>query len=103
MSKDPKSTKRKVTTTKTSTQTQTRRVTAKTQPAFPLLFSRENYVLMAIGCGMIALGLILMLGGDMEDPNVWDENVIYSFRRTVLAPVVILAGLAMEIYAIFKR
>ncbi|MFK7931942.1 MAG: DUF3098 domain-containing protein [Saprospiraceae bacterium] len=29
--------------------------------------------------------------------------MIYSFRRTVLAPFVILAGLVVEIYAIFKK
>jgi hypothetical protein len=43
-----------------------------------------------------------MLGGH-EDPNVWDETVIYSFRRITLAPIVILAGLAVEVYAIFKK
>ena len=69
---------------------------------FPLIFNRQNYIYMAIGAGLIVLGLLLMMGGGMSDPNVWDENVIYSFRRTVLAPVVILAGLGMEIYAIFK-
>ncbi len=67
-----------------------------------LLFGRQNYILMAAGIGLIALGMILMLGGWMEDPNVWDENVIYSFRRTVLAPVVILAGLIVEVFAILK-
>ena len=58
---------------------------------------------MAVGVGLIALGMILMLGGAMKDPNQWDEIVIYSARRTVLAPIVILVGLATEIYAIFKR
>lgn len=72
-------------------------------PAFLLLFSSINYRFIAIGFGMIVIGLLLMLGGNMKDPNVWDENVIYSFRRTVLAPIVILSGLAMQVYAIFKR
>lgn len=103
MSKDPKSIKKKVITNRPSTSAATRRTTVKAQAEFPLLFSRENYKYMIIGCGLIALGMILMLGGRMEDPNVWDESVIYSTRRLVLAPIVILAGLAMEIYAIFKR
>ena len=106
MSKDPKPLKKKVvapvrtTTTTTST---SRRQAYKVQPAFPLLFTRENYMYIGIGCGLIALGLILMLGGKMQDPNVWDESVIYSTRRLVFAPIVILAGLGMQIYAIFKR
>ena len=67
-----------------------------------LMFNRENYILMLAGVGLILLGLALMSGGKMTDPNVWDESVIYGFRRTVLAPFVILAGLGVEVYAIFK-
>ena len=43
-----------------------------------------------------------MLGGYNENPNVWDETLIYGFQRTVLAPFVILSGLAVNIYALFK-
>lgn len=103
MSKDPKAIKKKVVSTRSSTTTTVRRTNVKTQPSFPLLFTKENYLYIGIGCGLIALGLILMLGGSMKDPNVWDESVIYSFSRTVLAPIFILAGLAMQVYAIFKR
>jgi len=39
----------------------------------------------------------------MPSPDVWEPQRIYSFRRTVLAPIFILAGLGTEIYAIFKR
>ena len=103
MSKDPKAIKKKVITNRPTTGTTSRRANIKVQPSFPLLFTKENYLYMGIGCGLIALGMILMLGGSMKDPNVWDESVIYSARRTVLAPIVILAGLGMEVYAIFKR
>ena len=103
MSKDPKAIKKKVVAARPSSSTTTRRMVARAQPSFPLLFTKQNYLYIAIGCGMIALGMILMLGGGMKDPNVWDESVIYSPVRTVLAPIVILAGLGMEIYAIFKR
>ncbi|MBK8504881.1 MAG: DUF3098 domain-containing protein [Saprospiraceae bacterium] len=58
---------------------------------------------MGAGAGLIFLGMLLMLGGSMPSPDVWDDSIIYSFRRTVLAPIVILAGLVVEIYAIFKR
>ena len=77
---------------------------ATATPAAPkeMIFGKENYIWMAIGAGLVALGLILMMGGGMDDPNVWDESIIYSFRITVLAPIVILTGLVVEIYAIFK-
>lgn len=103
MSQDPKSQKKKIVAGKTTSASSGRRTVKGNVLSFPLLFTRQNYMWMAIGCGLIALGLILMLGGGMKDPNVWDESVIYSARRTVLAPVVILAGLAMQVYAIFKK
>ncbi|HRW76528.1 MAG: DUF3098 domain-containing protein [Lewinellaceae bacterium] len=68
-----------------------------------LLYGRTHYLLMGTGVLVIILGLILMSGGSMPDPDTWDESVIYSGRRTILAPMVILAGLGIEIYAIFKK
>ena len=68
-----------------------------------LVFGKTNYMLMAAGAGLILLGFLLMSGGAMPDPDTWDPNIIYSTRRTLLAPIVILAGLGLEIYAIFKR
>jgi len=75
----------------------------KDEPHIQLLFGRENYILMAIGAALVAVGLLLMGGGAMPTPEEWDADRIYSFRRTVLAPIVILAGLIVEIVAIFKR
>lgn len=68
-----------------------------------LLFTKTNFMWMGIGVALIVLGLALMSGGKMPNPETWDPNLIYSFRRTVLAPIVILAGLGVEVYAIFKR
>jgi sulfite exporter TauE/SafE len=68
-----------------------------------LLFKKNNLIWMAAGALLIIIGLALMSGGRMPDPNTWDPDIIYSFRRTVLAPIVILAGLGLEIYAIFKK
>lgn len=68
----------------------------------PLTFGKQNYILMLIGFVIIVVGLLLMTGGAMPDPNTWDESVIYSARRITLAPIVILIGLGVEIYAIFK-
>ncbi len=106
MSKDKKPVRKKVVKTaekKPKPATSRSRTTSRKQnDQFPLLFSRQNYMYMLVGVGLIALGLILMIGGQMPSPDVWDESLIYSFRRTVLAPIVIIAGLAVEIYAIFK-
>ncbi len=68
-----------------------------------LTFGRDTFLWMGIGFGLIVLGMILMTGGKMPSTDEWDPNLIYGFRRTVLAPFVILAGLGVEIYAIFKK
>ncbi|MDP4224111.1 MAG: DUF3098 domain-containing protein [Bacteroidota bacterium] len=72
----------------------------KEKPNFAL--GRENYKLLAIGFAIIVLGFLLMLGGKSHDPNVF-SNKIFSFRRITLAPIVVLAGFAFEIWAIMKK
>lgn len=67
-----------------------------------LPFNRENFKWVGIGLVLITVGMLLMLGGYNDNPAIWDESKIYGFQRTLLAPVVILAGLAVEMYAIFK-
>ena len=63
----------------------------------------ENYKLLAIGFGIVVLGFLLMLGGKTPDPNIFNENEIFSFRRITLAPIVVLAGFAFVIWAIMKK
>jgi len=63
---------------------------------------RENYKLMIIGVAIIVLGFLLMIGGGSDDPKVFSP-AIFSFRRITLAPMLVLAGLLFEIYAIMKR
>jgi hypothetical protein len=67
------------------------------------LFGKENYRWMIIGAVAILLGLLLMIGGKSKDPNVFDPSQVYSFRRITLAPILILAGLTLEIVGIFKK
>ncbi len=85
------------------TKSKRRTTTANTIAKDPLLFGKQNYILMGIGFGIILLGLALMTGGGMPSPDVWDENIIYGFRRTVLAPFLMLVGLVVEVVAIFKK
>jgi len=72
-------------------------------PTGESLFGRKNFLIMLGGLLLIAIGMWLMSGGAMPSPDVWDESIIYSFRRTVLAPFLMLAGLVVEVYAIFKK
>jgi len=67
------------------------------------IFGKRNYMFMLIGLAMIIIGLLLMMGGEQSNYDAWEPEDIYSFRRITLAPIVILAGFAVEIYAIFTK
>lgn len=64
---------------------------------------KENYKLLAIGFVIIIIGFLLMVGGGSDDPNVFNGEELFSFRRIVLAPVVVLFGFIFEIWAIMKK
>jgi len=77
--------------------------TKKSSDSDGLLFHKGNYILILAGLGLIFLGYVLMAGGSMPDANTWDPDIIYSTRRTLIAPILILAGLGLEVYAVFKK
>lgn len=79
-----------------------RRETAVAARQEDMIFGKQNYILMGAGLLLVIIGFMLMSGGAQPD-DAWNADEIYSFRRTVLAPFVILVGLVVEIFAIFKK
>jgi hypothetical protein len=68
------------------------------------IFNRENYMWMLAGVVVIAIGFVLMSGGKSNnDPAVFDKAAVYSATRITVAPILILAGLVIEIFAIFRK
>lgn len=67
------------------------------------LFTKDNYTWMLIGAVIVILGMFLMSGGKSSDPNVFDTKEVYSTTRITIAPILIVLGLLVEIYAIFKK
>ena len=67
------------------------------------LFGKQNYKWMLIGVAVIFLGMILMTGGKSNDPNQFNPKEVYSFTRITVAPILILAGFGIEIFAIFRK
>ncbi len=65
-------------------------------------FDKQNYRLIIIGCVIVLIGFVLMMGGGSEDPNVFNEE-IFSTRRITIAPITVMAGYMFIIYAIMKR
>ena len=74
--------------------------TDKNDEQMPLTI--RNYVLIIAGFIVILLGMVLMTGGGSDDPAVFNYDM-FSWRRITLAPILVIAGFAFEIYAILKR
>lgn len=62
----------------------------------------KNYLLILAGLLVIILGFILMAGGGSDSPDEFNY-AMFSWRRITLAPLLVIAGFAFEIYAIMKR
>ena len=67
-----------------------------------LLFDKTNYILLITGLVVLTIGFMLLAGGKSPDPNVFNKDEIYSFRRITLAPITIILGFIIEIYAIMR-
>lgn len=67
-----------------------------------MLYSKKNYLLMALSTLFILVGFILMSGGQSEDPTAFSPE-IFSSRRIVVAPIVCLIGFCLMVYAILVK
>lgn len=59
-----------------------------------MVFSRQNYMLTGLAFAVVVIGFLLMWGGK-ED--------IYSFRRITLAPIVVIIGFLIGVFAIMFK
>lgn len=66
-------------------------------------FGKENYKFLFIGLALNVLGFILMIGGGSEDPNQFNEAELFSTVRITVAPILIVAGYVVMLYAIMKK
>ena len=57
------------------------------------VFGKENYQLMILGFVVIIVGFMLMYG----------TTDIFDFRKLTLAPIVVLSGFVIEIFAIMRK
>ncbi len=67
-----------------------------------MVFGKKNYQLMLLGLTFISIGFLLMSGGGSEDPNIFNDE-IYNFRRIRVAPILVVFGFIIEVYAIMKN
>lgn len=58
--------------------------------------------LMIAGLLVLAAGFLLLSGGGSSDPQVFNY-AMFDFRRLVAAPIVIIAGIVLEVVAIMGK
>jgi len=66
------------------------------------VFKKKNYILLISGLVLILLGIFLMIGGESEDPTKFSEE-IFNFQRLTLAPILIVSGFILEIFAVMLK
>jgi len=90
-------------TSKTPLSTPVKKPSVKAEPAkFDFAFGRENYIIMLVGLVVLFIGYLIMIGGSPDDPTAYSDQ-IFNTRRLVIAPLTLLIGLIIEIYAIMRK
>lgn len=64
--------------------------------------TQKGLKLLLAGLVLMICGYVLMAGGGVEDPRVFNYEM-FNFRRMVVAPVVIIAGIAVIVVGIMIR
>lgn len=66
-----------------------------------MLMDKKGLYVMLAGLGLMVLGYILMSGGGVTDPQVFNYDM-FSFRRIVLAPLLLIAGIVTIVVSIIR-
>ena len=77
-------------------------VTTNDENGLKLPFGLVNYILMAAGIVLLAIGYLLLAGGGSDDPNVFNP-AMFDTRRLYVAPILIVLGFVVEIVAIMYK
>lgn len=77
-------------------------INSKNTESAQFAFHKQNYILVIVGLVVLGIGFLLMIGGGSDDPNVFNYS-LFDFQRLTLAPILILIGYVIEIFAILWR
>ena len=75
----------------------------KKDPIYHFGFNKDNDKWLFIGLGINVLGFLLMIGGGADSPEKFDGDALFSHTRITLAPILILIGYGVILYAIMKK
>ena len=66
------------------------------------LFNKKRYRFLILSILIIAIGFVLMSGGESTDPDIFN-NEIYNFRRIRLAPLMVVLGFVLCVFSILYK
>ena len=66
------------------------------------LFNKRRYKILFLSIFIIALGFIIMSGGESSDPDIFNDE-IYNFRRIRLAPLMVVLGFILCVFSILYK
>jgi len=66
-------------------------------------FGKKNYQLLIASAAIVILGYFLMSGGGADNPNEFHYDEIFSPIRITVAPILVLVGFGLAVYAIMKK
>ena len=68
-----------------------------------MVLNKKNYLFIIMGCIVVILGFVLMSGGGSENPDVFNEEELFSFRRITIAPFLVMLGYGLVLFGIMKK
>ncbi len=68
-----------------------------------MVFGWDNYKWMLAGVALLVVGFVLMWGGGSSNPEVFNYEEIFAWRRIGLAPMIVLLGFGVVGYGIMHR
>ena len=72
------------------------------KPRMQFAFGKKNYTILIAGIIILILGLLTLSGGGSKDPNEFSEE-LFSTRRMVTAPIMLLLGYIVVAVAIMTK
>jgi hypothetical protein len=74
----------------------------KSDKSEKMALTAKSLRFMIAGLAVLAAGFLLLSGGGSDNPNVFNY-AMFDFRRLVAAPIVIVAGIVVEVVAIMGK
>ena len=65
-------------------------------------FGKKNYQFLVAGIVLLIIGYITLSGGGSNDPNQFSYE-LFSTRRMVVAPIILIIGYAIVAYGILVK